>query len=93
MTNYEAYIQRKVGEYGDKFDADQLARKFIPAFNSEERIRVKFQFDKVRSGTIGVTTGWRPSFMLMLTSRSRGSSHLLSDTDEIVPNSTPIKRY
>lgn len=93
MSKYDSFIQRKKVEYGTKFSASELAEQFVPAFNSGRRIRVKFHTGEVLSGTVGVTTGWRPTFMLMLTSRSRGSGWLLGKRDKIVPDTTPIKRF
>lgn len=93
MNRYAGFIDRKEREYGDKFSAAGLAKQFIPAYNSGERIRVKFHTGEVLSGTVGVTTGWKPAFLLMLRSNSRGSEWLLGSKDKIVPNTTPIKRY
>lgn len=87
MTRYEEYIQRKQREFGDKFDTSDLAPEFIEYFNSGERIEVEFRSKLTREvyetkrGTIGVTTGWKPAFILMLRKTSRGSSHLLSSSD------------
>lgn len=82
-TRYEQFIARKVREYGDKFDTSDLAPQFVRYFNSGERVRVDFGYAQL-TGTIGVTTGWRPAFLLMRTSRSHGSSDLLSKDDRII---------
>ena len=92
-TKYDSYISRQKTKWGSKFSASDLAKQFIPAYNSSQRIRVKFSTGEVLSGTVGVTTGWKPAFLLMLTSRSIGSSWILKGKDKIVPNTTPIKRY
>ena len=84
MSRYEEYILRKKQEYGKKFSTAHLAKKFIPYYNSGERIKVKSHYGEVKSGTVGVTTGWKPVFLLMLTSRSLGSSHLLTNKDKII---------
>ena len=98
MTKYEGLVARKKKEYPGgkgktKFSTVSLAEQFIPAFNSGKRIRVRFSTGEVLSGTVGMTGGWKPSFLLMLTSRSIGSSWLLGKKDKIVPDTTPIKRY
>ena len=93
MTKFDTYISRKKREYGRKFSQASLAKQFIPAFNSGRRIRVRFKTGEVLSGTVGITTGWKPTFLLMLTSRSIGSSWTLNKGDKVVPDSTPIKRY
>jgi hypothetical protein len=76
MTQYESYINKKAREYGDKFDASELDPKFIPYFNSGQRIEVDFGY-AIKRGTVGVTSGWKPVFLLMLTLRSSGSSYIL----------------
>lgn len=73
------FLARKEREHGARWDPSELADKFGPAFSSGERIRVEFPWGEVRTGTVGVTTGWRPVFLLMLSSRSRGSSYILDD--------------
>ena len=83
MNNYDELIERAKQRYGEKFDASELAPQFIPYFNSEERIKVK-DYDEELTGTIGVTTGWKPAFLLMRTSRSLGSSYILKENNQII---------
>ena len=84
MKNYKDYIAKKMDEYGSKFDPVHLAKapQFIPYYENGERIEVDFGYEKKR-GTIGVTTGWEPIFILMLTKRSLGSSYILKGTEMI----------
>jgi len=82
-TKFELYIQRKVKECGPKFDQSDLSKQFIPHYNSGRRIEVNTA-GEIKRGTIGVTTGWRPCFLLMLRSNSTGSSYTLSDKDVIL---------
>mgnify|MGYP001603505588 CR=1 FL=1 len=84
MSKYTDLIERKKREFGEKFDNSGLAENFIPYYNSGERIEVKFPDGSVKRGTVGVTTGWKPCFLLMLTSRSVGSSWTLHDGDKVV---------
>lgn len=77
MTEYEDYIYRKKKEYGKKFDSSDLDKRFIKYFNSGQRIKVTFEWGE-ESGTVGVTTGWKPVFLLIKTSRSHGSSTTLN---------------
>ena len=65
-------------------DLSELAPAFTPFYRSGDRIRVDFGHGGVRTGTVSRTMGWRPSYMLMLTSRSMGSSWLLGPDDRIV---------
>ena len=88
MSKFTDYVTRKRLEYGDKFDPSELADKFRPYLHSSERITIEFcdasgNCYETKRGTVGVTTGWRPSFMLMLRSNSTGSSHLLGKNDRI----------
>ena len=88
MRSYEQYVASGRAKHGDKFSDAGLSKQFISAFNSGERVTVKFRNDKgevyeVKRGTIGATTGWKPCFLLMLTSRAYGSSYTLSDKDAL----------
>lgn len=69
--------------HGIKFSPEDLSEKFVPYYNSGQRIEVEFPDGTIKRGTVGVTTGWKPIFILMLTKRSRGSSWSLHDSDKI----------
>jgi hypothetical protein len=77
---YEDYLSRKRAEYAD-FDPSQLAPAFIPFFHTGQRIKVRFSSGEEKTGTVGVTTGWRPAFLLMLKSSAHGSSEVLGAGD------------
>ena len=83
MTPFDDFLNRKRQQHGDKFDPSLLAAKFVPYYNSGQRVVVRFG-EEYKRGTIGVTTGWRPVFILLLTKRSRGSSWVLSKYEEII---------
>jgi hypothetical protein len=84
ITRLESYLQRCRDRWGDKFDASGLAHSFAGHYNTGDRIEVQFEYGEVKRGTVAATTGWRPSFMLMLTKRSSGSIWLLSDRDKVL---------
>lgn len=84
MSKYTDLIKRKKKEFGEKFDGSGLAENFIPYYNSGERVEVEFSYGEIKRGTIGITTGYKPCFLLMLNKRSMGSSWTLSDKDKIV---------
>jgi hypothetical protein len=84
MDKYEQFCERKQREYGETFDPSSLAPEFVPYFNSGQRVRIRFSYGEEMTGTIGVTMGWCPVFLLMLRSNDHGSSWTLKDTDEIV---------
>jgi len=83
MGNYADYINRKKAEYGNKFDASELNPAFIKYFENQQRIEVDFGYETKR-GRIGITTGWRPVFLLMLTRRSIGSMYTINKEDKIL---------
>jgi hypothetical protein len=83
-TKYEKFVERKRAEHGDKFSTAALDKKFLPFFESGERIKVDFGHDTVKTGTVGVTGGWRPTFLLMLRSDSVGSIWTLGKGDTIL---------
>ena len=83
MGRFEEYEARKRREYGVRFDPSELHEKFRPFFESGERIRVE-NGDFIRTGIVGVTTGWKPTFMLKYRSNAYGSSDLLGAYDEVV---------
>ena len=88
---WKEYQERKKLEYGDKFDSSDLAEKWIPAFCTGERIRVRFPWGEVKTGTVSVTTGWRPAFLLIRSRRCHGSSDILDLS--VVFTSDKVGRY
>ena len=70
-------------------DYSNIATQFASYYGKDIRIKVGFCDKKgkvyeIKTGTVSMTTGWKPSFMLMLRKNSRGSSHLLSKEDKIL---------
>lgn len=84
MRSFNDLIDRKQREHGAKFDRSNLAPAFVRYFESGQRVRVHFSHGEELTGTIGVTTGWRPCFLLMRTARSIGSPYTLSNKDHVV---------
>lgn len=81
MTNsrYTDFVIRAKKAHGEKFDDSNLSNQFILAYENELRIEVRFESGAVKRGRVGVTTGWKPSFMLLLRKDSIGSCWLLND--------------
>ena len=71
MSKYTAFIERKKVEYGKKFDSSDLNNSFVEYYNNQARVEVDFGYE-VKRGRIGVTTGWKPCFLLMLRRNSMG---------------------
>ena len=82
MKSYAEYITRKKVEYGNKFDTSELNQNFVKYYENGKRITVDFGYEKKR-GTIGVTTGWKPVFLLMLTKRSLGSEYTINQKAKV----------
>lgn len=86
MSKYSDYYQNKLRQFGEKFDDSDLNASFIKYFDNQERINVSFrtkegkEYEQKR-GRIGITTGWKPVFLLMLTIRSHGSSYTIGKHD------------
>ena len=83
MKNYNDYVNFKKQYYGKKFDYSDLSKQFVDYYENQWRIEIKTN-GEIKRGRVGISTGWKPSFLLMLTTRSLGSSYLLSDKDEII---------
>lgn len=77
MTKYADLLARRRKEFANRFDSSKLFERWIPAYNSGERIRVMFPGGETKTGTVGVTYGWVPVFLLIRNSRSVGSSDVL----------------
>jgi hypothetical protein len=84
MRSYSDYLARKQREHGAKFDSSDLAAQFVPYYESGARIKVRTHYGEEITGTVGVTTGWRPCFLLMRRSNSFGSSDLMRADDRVI---------
>ena len=73
---FEDYVKRQQQKH-DKFDSSDLDQRFIAAYNDGQRIRVKFPWGEVKTGRVGVTTGWKPVFLLIRNRNQICSSDLL----------------
>jgi len=81
--NYRDLMDVKKCKYGEKFDDSDLNKEFIRYFENGKRIEVDFGYEK-KSGTIGITTGWKPVFLLMLRRNSSGSSYTIGKNDKVI---------
>lgn len=77
MRDFNEYKRRKIQEYGSRFDDSDLVNWAIPFFESGKRIKV-LVYGKELTGTIGVTTGWKPCFLLMRKRNSISSGYLIN---------------
>ena len=83
MRNYRETIKTRKDTYVN-FNESALAPEFIPYFNSQQRIKVQFEYGGIKTGTVGITAGWKPCFLLMLTGRSLPYGVGLSSKDTII---------
>ena len=83
MRNYQDMLERRQHEHGAKFDPADLAPQFIRFYESGQRIEVKTPWGDLERGYVGVTTGWKPAFLLVHRRSDSGSSTLLSHEYEI----------
>lgn len=79
---YHDFIERKIKEYGNRFDASDLAPQFVKYFENQARIEVELSYGSER-GRVGVSTGWKPVFLLIHRRTDRGSSTLLRKEDKV----------
>lgn len=82
MRSYQQWLDKKHAQYGTRFDSSALDPRFIRYYESGQRVRVT-TCGMTITGTVGVTTGWKPCFLLMRTSRSLGSMWTLGPRDTI----------
>ena len=83
MNDFTSYIDRKRAQYGEKFDPSDLTQPLIRFWENGQRVKVS-AYGEERTGTIGVTTGWKPCFLLMARRNCYGSSYPLNRDTRIV---------
>lgn len=81
--DFSELLLRRAEKYPKDFSSENLFDKFIPYYKSGERIEVTFSSGEVKRGTVSVTTGWKPCFLLMLRRDSIGSSWTLGKNDKV----------
>lgn len=82
MKNYQEFLTRKRKEYGEKFDPSDLAPEFVRYYETGERIEVAMSYGENKRGRVGITTGWKPVFILLPRVDSTGSSEVLGHADK-----------
>lgn len=88
-TEFDAWCAAKARQHGDRWDPSDLAAEFVPFFETTRtpyRLRVQYGDGPdayIRTGTVNVTTGWRPAFLLMHRSSDQGSGDVLGPHDHI----------
>lgn len=84
-TPFDEYCKRQQAKWGDKF-SPPTGDALIRAYNNGPEFRVQVDNDRGDGkiwGFVRLTSGWRPSFMLMRRVGQHGSSYLLNASDTI----------
>ena len=88
MNSYADLVRRGIARHGERFDTCELLPAFRRWYESGDRVRVRYTYTdgthEDSTGTIGVTTGWRPAFLLMHSVRSHGSSYVIGSHDRVI---------
>lgn len=76
---------RRKGKTADFTDIDMAHGSIIEAYESGYRVRLNYPEDsgEVRDGYIGITTGWKPAFILLWNRRSMGGSIVSRDAQVV----------
>jgi len=81
--SFQDYLLRARAKWGEKFSASSLDVRFVTFYENQKRIKID-TCGTVITGTVGVTTGWVPVFILLRTKRSFGSAWTLTPSDIIL---------
>ena len=72
----------------DNFTTADLPEKFVPYYEQGSQLRIKIErgvnFIVNEYGRVGVSTGWKPAFLLVKSDRHKGSSVVLDEEDRVV---------
>lgn len=82
-SEFSNFLKRKHAQFEDQFDSSDLDSRFIEFFKTNTRLKIQ-TCGMIITGTVGVTTGWKPCFLLMRTKRSIGSVWTLGKNDRII---------
>ena len=82
MSEWTDYVARAERTHGEKLDLSEINQAFVPYFRGP-RIKVRVWGDEM-TGTVGITTGWKPALLLMRRSSDHGSVYLLESDAELV---------
>lgn len=86
---------------GKEFSTQRLAPQFFPYFTgcrAGPRIEVRTTYDDgtvwIRRGSVSISQGWQPVFLLLSQANASGSSDVLKETDEITAVlSAPLQSF
>ena len=89
MNRYQDLVARGRARHGEAFSEASMDPRFRRWYESGDRIKVRYtaadgSYTLETTGTVGATTGWMPAFLLMHSTRSRGSSYIIGPRDEVI---------
>lgn len=100
MMNVTSAIARGMARWGEKFDSsslDAVDSRIRTAFNTGGRVIVESAYDDgstwVRAGRVGITTGWRPAFLILWSDSQTGSSDTVGASDRVIATQAHDGRY
>jgi len=82
QSKWDQYIDGR-RESCPNLDTAELYPQFQDAFISRQRVEVTGPIFGTRRGYVGITTGWRPAFILLHNSISRSSPDVLGKDETI----------
>lgn len=86
-TKFKSYVRQKVAK-DPRFSTVEIPEKFIRFWEKGQSVRLKIErgvnMRYTETGYVSMSTGWTPAFLLVKSTRSRGSSVLLREDDLIV---------
>lgn len=87
VTRFEHTVNRLTFQHRQTshvFDSSELHEQFIRYYNERDTRIAVLIGTEIWIGTIGMTTGWKPCFLLMPTAASTGSVNTLHAADTII---------
>jgi hypothetical protein len=81
---YADVVDRGAAKYGERFDESGLIKEFRRYYESGRQVQVRFAGGPTLTGTIGISAGAAPTFMLMPLSGSAWSADMIGPHDEVI---------
>jgi hypothetical protein len=95
FRTYADLVRHFEERYPRQFDDSELWPQFRTWVGYDGRIEVsgEHRAGQRRTGYLGVTSGWRPAFILVARSDSMGSSDVLRKDDEVIARQRADGKY
>lgn len=85
---FRKMVRKKVEMIGPSYSTVNLPLKFVKFWEKGPNVRLKVEqgtnFIHTEMGYVAMSTGWVPVFLLVRSTKAKGSSVILSDDDRIV---------